>query len=240
MVKISFVIDSFIVFVEWVFIMEMIKKLADNRDKTSLAAGMRRKRFQHFLQLLERVPRPVTVLDIGGTQNFWEVMNYVNLDQFQITLLNVHHVKTKFYNFSSIIGDATNLTGISDKSFDVVFSNSVIEHVGTYQQQQDMAREIQRVGKRYFVQTPNYYFPIEPHFLFPGFQWLPLSWRAYLLSHFNLGWIKRKATIQEAKSYVTQIRLLKKNELLTLFPGANLYEEKMGGLTKSFIVYRGW
>jgi 2-polyprenyl-3-methyl-5-hydroxy-6-metoxy-1,4-benzoquinol methylase len=220
--------------------MKIIKKIADNRDKTSLAAKMRRKRFQHFLQLLDSIPGPVTILDIGGTQQFWEVMDFTNNDHVHVTLLNVHQVETKYHNFTSIVGDATNLVGIPDKSFDVVFSNSVIEHVGDYQQQQCMAHEVERVGLRYFVQTPNYYFPIEPHFLFPGFQWLPLSLRAYLLNHFNLGWIKKIPDLQEAKKFVAQIQLLKKKEFLSLFPEANLYEEKIAGLTKSFIVYSGW
>ena len=215
-------------------------KLADNRDKTSLATAMRRKRFQYFLQLLATVPRPLTILDIGGTQQFWEVMNFVDIDDIHITLLNVSKGQTKYHNFTYIVGDGTNLAGISDQSFDVVFSNSVIEHVGDYQRQRRMAQEIKRVGKRYFVQTPNYYFPIEPHFLFPGFHWLPLSVRAYLLNHFDLGWVKKKPDLQEARTWVKQIRLLKKDELLALFPEANLYKEKMAGLTKSFVVYSGW
>lgn len=220
--------------------MKALMKLADNRDKMSLAAQMRRKRFQFFLQLLHKIPRPLTILDIGGTQQFWEVMDFVGVDDVHVTLLNVSQRQTKYPNFTHIVGDGTNLAGISDQSFDVVFSNSVIEHVGDYQQQQCMANEVQRVGIRYFVQTPNYYFPVEPHFLFPGFQWLPLFIRAFLINHFNLGWVKRKPDLQDARSTVEQIRLLKKHELLSLFPKANLYQEKVAGLTKSFVVYGGW
>ena len=57
-----------------------------------------------------------------------------------------------------------------DKSFDAVFSNSVIEHVGTFEDQKMMANEVIRVTNFYFIQTPNLYFPIEPHFLVPFFQ----------------------------------------------------------------------
>ena len=71
------------------------------------------------------------------------------------------------------VGDAVDMPGISDGAFDVVFSNSVIEHVETYENQRRMAAEIRRVGRRYFVQTPNRHFPLEPHFLVPGFQLLP-------------------------------------------------------------------
>lgn len=78
-----------------------------------------------------------------------------------------------------------------NEEFDVVFSNSVIEHLGEYPQQRRMADEVRRAGKRYFLQTPNRYFPLEPHFFFPFFQFLPVSVRVWLLSRFHLGWHKR-------------------------------------------------
>ncbi|HXV96936.1 MAG TPA: class I SAM-dependent methyltransferase, partial [Anaerolineae bacterium] len=168
-----------------------ISKIVDNSDQTSYAAKLRRKRFSLFLELLADVPKPVKILDIGGTQRFWEVMGFINQPDVHITLLNLDRQEVNYDNFSTVIGDATNLVGIKDQEFDAVFSNSVIEHVGDYQQQKQMAQEVQRVGRRYFVQTPNYFFPIEPHFLFLGFQWLPLSTRTWLLQHFNLGWIPR-------------------------------------------------
>lgn len=216
-----------------------ISKIVDNSDQTSYAAKLRRKRFRLFLELLVDIPKPVKVLDIGGTQRFWEVMGFINQPDVHITLLNLDRQEVNYDNFSSVIGDATNLTGIKDQEFNAVFSNSVIEHVGDYQQQKRMAQEVQRVGQRYFVQTPNYYFPIEPHFLFLGFQWLPLSTRTWLLQHFNLGWIPRIPEVEEAKKVVESTRLLRKKEFVALFPGATIYEEKFFGLTKSFIAYQG-
>ena len=77
-----------------------------------------------------------------------------------------------------------------------------------------MAREVQRVGQRYLVQTPNYFFPIEPHLVFLGFQWLPATARVWLVQHFDLGWCKRRPDRESARQLVNSIRLLRKRELL--------------------------
>jgi hypothetical protein len=217
-----------------------LRQIINYNNENSFTIRMRRKRFSLFLELLADVPRPVKILDIGGTQRFWEVMGFTTQPDVCITLLNLQRQEVSYDNFSSVMGDATNLAGIKDQVYDAVFSNSVIEHVGDYQQQKRMAQEVQRVGRCYFVQTPNYFFPIEPHFLFLGFQWLPVSSRAWLLRHFNLGWMPRVPEAEAAKKVVESIRLLRKKEFVTLFPGATIYEEKFFGLTKSFIAYQGW
>ena len=218
----------------------LFKKIADNREDDSYATAMRRKRFGFFLDLLAGVPRPLTILDVGGTQGFWERMAFIDESGVSITVLNLEPQPVRHAGFTSIIGDATDLSLFADDAFDVVFSNSVIEHVGDTAKQRRMAAEVERVGRRYFVQTPNYYFPIEPHYLFPGFQWLPLRARAWLLHHFDLGWTKRKSTKAEARQSVASVRLLRKRQLLALFPQAKLFEEQVAGLTKSFVVYGGW
>lgn len=218
----------------------LFKRIADNREDDSYATAMRRKRFGFFLDLLAGVPRPLTILDVGGTQGFWERMDFVAEPDIAITVLNLDPQPVKYDGFTSIVGDATDLSLFSSGSFDVVFSNSVIEHVGDSVQQSRMAREVERVGRRYFVQTPNYFFPIEPHYLFPGFQWLPIDARAWLLNHFDLGWSKRAPTRAAARQSVESVSLLRKHEVQSLFPQANLYEEKVLGLTKSFVVYKGW
>ena len=218
----------------------LFKRLADNRQDDSYATAMRRRRFQFFLDLLDSVPRPLTILDVGGTQDFWERMGFTDEPGVAFTVLNLDPQTVKHPRFQSVVGDATNLSAFASDSFDVVFSNSVIEHVGNLDSQRRMAREVERVGRRYFLQTPNYHFPIEPHFLFPGFQWLPLEARAWLLNHFDLGWHKRSPSREAARQEAASVTLLKKRELLSLFPNANLYCEKVFGLTKSFVVYSGW
>lgn len=218
----------------------LVKRIVDNRDQRSLAARARISRFKLFRQLLERLEKPIRILDIGGTVRFWEVMDFTQETGVQITLLNLSAPPTDHPNFTTLVGDATDLGLFPDREFDVVFSNSVIEHVGGRLHQASMAEEVRRVGKRYFIQTPNYYFPIEPHFLLPGFHWLPVPARVWLLRRFNLGWIKRTEDENEARQLVESICLLKRADLLALFPGGQLYEERYFGMVKSFIVYDGW
>src|SRR3989304_1558403 len=218
----------------------MVEIFVDFRKKYSLAAKMRKQRFEFFAQLLSTVPKPISILDVGGTQTFWETMGYTDEPQVTITLLNIKLPDVRYNNFIGIEGDALNMTQFQDKEFEVVFSNSVIEHVGNFSDQKRMAQEVMRTGKRFFVQTPNYNFPIEPHVLLPAYHWFPKSLRIYLTRHFKLGWIDKITDYEKAKDLIERTRLLKKKEFITLFPGALIYEEKFLGMEKSFVAYAGW
>lgn len=217
----------------------MLKKMADNRDEQSLAVQFRKRRFAFFQSLLSRLDRPIHILDIGGTEAYWKTMGLDFEDQLFITLLNLTQHDVTLPNLTSIVGDARSVQA-DNASFDVVFSNSVIEHVGNYQDQLQMAKEVVRVGRRYFVQTPNKYFPLEPHFLFPFFQFLPRWIRVLLLQNFNLGWFVKTPDKAKAREIVEEIRLLSKREFISLFPNASIFQEKVFGMTKSFVAYGGW
>ncbi|HZK79040.1 MAG TPA: class I SAM-dependent methyltransferase [Gemmatimonadaceae bacterium] len=218
----------------------ILKSLADNSSGASLATRMRRARFSLFLSLLASVKGHIEVLDIGGTQAFWTLMTDGELGDVRVTLLNIENQEVASEQFVSAVGDARNMPRFGTKSFDVVFSNSVIEHVGTYDDQRRMANEVMRVGKRYFVQTPNKRFPLEPHFLFPWFQYLPSEVRAQLVHRFDVGWYKRIADLDAARAEVDSVRLLTKRQFTALFPGAEIHTERLGGLAKSFVAYDGW
>jgi hypothetical protein len=202
---------------------------------------MRKRRFAFFLSLLNTVPRPARILDVGGTQEFWEMMGAEAVGDAHVTLLNLTADPVSRPRFASVAGDGRDMSRYADSQFDVVFSNSVIEHLGPdFADQKRMAEEITRVGRRYFVQTPNRYFPVEPHFLTPGFQFFPVSLRVWLLSNFNLGWYRRIADKAEARREVESVALLSRADMRRLFPGASIYEERIAGLTKSFVAYGGW
>jgi len=241
-------------------VQSLLRKLSDNRRRNSVANRLRRKRFGLFLQIGDQLKKPVKVLDAGGTESFWQQMGYISEPgdrlvnknkrrqfrqphafslsphDYEITLLNSTKQPATLDGIVSLAGDARNMQQFENKSFDIAFSNSVIEHVGSWQDQQMMAAEMLRVGKRLFLQTPNRYFPIEPHFLFPFFQFLPLGWRVFLVRHFNLGWYKRTPGREKAVEICRSIRLLTKTELRILFPDAEIRTERFLGFPKSFIV----
>ena len=221
--------------------MLLLKKLGDNNDAASLASTMRRRRFAFFASLLGGVSRPIHILDVGGTQQYWDSMGHEALGDVHITLLNLRAQPVSRRNFTSVAGDARDLSRFPDGSIDVVFSNSVIEHLGPkFADQRQMANEIRRVARRYFIQTPNRYFPLEPHFLTPGFQFLPLGTRVWLASHFDVGWSRRIADKAEARREVESISLLSESQFRELFPEALIFKERILGLTKSFVAYHGW
>jgi SAM-dependent methyltransferase len=212
----------------------------------SLVHLQRQKRFGHFLALLNTLPRPIRVLDIGGEEKYWRQVNGDDIAGVSITLLNLEKIPTTISSFTAVVGDAKDMSEFMTAEFDVVFSNSVIEHVGDINDQRRMAREVRRVGKRYYVQTPNRFFPIEPHFLLPFFQFYPFRLKTWLFLHFefllagrSIGW-RRASNPLEADQMAQSIRLLSEHELCTLFPGGQIWREKILGLTKSLIIYDGW
>lgn len=114
-------------------------------------------------------------------------------------------------------------------------SNSVIEHLGTSDGQQEFAREVRRVGKGYFVQTPNRYFPVESHLLTPFVHWLPRCWQKKLLRNFTLWRLITRPGQEYCARFHAEVRLLSKAEMAELFPGARIVTERFLGLPKSLI-----
>ena len=197
------------------------KVIYENQRSDSLVSFLRRKRFAFFKSLIQSAPDTLNILDIGGTLEFWVnsgfLADLLQIKEINITLLNIKEYQSNHPNIKTAIGDATNLKQFRDGEFDIVFSNSVIEHLFTYENQLLMSAEIKRISKRFFIHTPNKYFPIEPHFQFPLFQFLPLSIKVILIRNFKLGWRNKAATKEQAVKTVTEIRLLGKKNSINCF-----------------------
>ncbi|RDI75774.1 Methyltransferase domain [Gaiella occulta] len=185
-------------------------------DAVSLRS--RRRKLRLFLDEMRPTPE-TTVLDVGAdevgfggeggesgcsTHNFFE-------EHYpwpgQITALGLHdgvRFRERHPAIAYVRGDACALP-FPDGSFDVVFSNAVIEHVGARVRQQAFVEEAVRVGRRVFITTPNRRFPLELHTRLPLVHWLPdgAAHRAYDLA--GKGWAKEN-------------HLLGPDDLRSLFP----------------------
>jgi methyltransferase family protein len=217
-----------------------IRQLADASNPNSLSNRLRSRRFRLFESLVAHVVRPMRILDVGGTNAFWENRGWADRDDVEIVTLNLTAEEKRHKNITPTAGDATNLSQYAEYSFDVAFSNSVIQHLFTFENQRRMASEIRRVGKAYWVQTPNFWFPMEPHFHIPGWQWMPLELRVAMLRRWRCGWRGPCPDPLRAHELVSEVRLMTRKELKSVFPGAHLLAERFGGLVKSWIVVEGF
>lgn len=167
------------------------------------------------------------------------MLKFKYLDRVHITLLNLEkkEIPGKWKDtFKSVSGDATDLKEYPDNFFELAFSNSVIEHVGDFEEQKKMIMEMKRVSKYRYLQTPNKYFPIEPHYGFPLFQFFPMKLRMYMVLHYNMRY-KKAQSREEAYQIVSEIRLLNKKELRKLFPNETINKECVFGMTKSYYIF---
>ena len=205
-----------------------------------LADAMRRFRARRMQEFVARfgVSGETRILDVGGTPANWLLADV----RPRVTLLNMPRGQERAEaGFAFVSGDGCELP-FRDQSFEIVFSNSVIEHVGTLAQQRRFAQEVQRVGKLYWVQTPNRWFPIEPHLLTPLVHWIPRKLqRAWVTNWTVWDWVERPSPDRREfyiQHFLDDIRLLTASELSALFPDAEILRERSFGWTKSLIAVR--
>ncbi|HEY0534244.1 MAG TPA: class I SAM-dependent methyltransferase [Actinoplanes sp.] len=135
-------------------------------------------------------------------------------------------------------GDACNLpAAILDRTYDLVFCNSVLEHVGGHERRQRLADAVHKLAPSHWVQTPYRYFPIEPHFVAPFLQFLPNAAQATLAHRWPLVHT-RPADRAEAIESALWIELLDRTQMRYYFPDSTLRSERFAGLTKSVIAVR--
>ena len=212
---------------------------ADQNNENSISKKLRVKRFKFFSEFCKELHKPVNILDLGGSDYHWRDSEFRSNKDFHITIVNTEHQNTEgFNNLSFIKKDVTDLKFFDDNEYELVYSNSLLEHINNFTKQKILAEEIRRIGRHYFIQTPNYYFPMEPHFLFPLFQFFPDKLKTKLIMNYDLGWFKKETDIIKANELASSVRLLKESELKEIFPNSRIYYEKYFLLNKSFIIYR--
>jgi hypothetical protein len=197
-----------------------------------ISAYFRPKRMRDFWVTLG-LSSSSTVLDVGGAEYNWTLIP----ERCRLTILNLSIPPKRSRHFTWVVGDARHLP-FKSGSFDIVYSNSVIEHLGTHEDQKLFAHECRRVGQGYSVQTPNKWFFFEPHLISPFVHWLPLNIQKHLVRKFTLWGILRRPTKEESDFFLDSTRLLGENDLSRLFPDASMRRERFLRMTKSLMAVR--
>ena len=193
----------------------------------------RRPRMRRFT----RTMRPGTgtrVLDVGGSAFNWELIPR----DYPVTLANIDPQRDELpagLTFDHV--DARRLP-YSDRAFDIAFSNSVIEHVGTLADQRRFAAEIRRVARDVWVQTPARGFWFEPHLLTPFVHHLPTRWQRKLLRNFTIWGLITRPDAATVDQFLSSVRLLNYAEMRELFPDCEVRRERFLGMTKSYVAVR--
>ncbi|MGH7154101.1 MAG: methyltransferase domain-containing protein [Acetobacteraceae bacterium] len=203
---------------------------------------LRARRFRLCLRLIDDVLRErgtCRIIDLGGEPGYWRAVGDVlGSRSCHVTLVNQSAFPLDDNRFALCIGDARNLPCYDDMSFDIVHSNSVIEHVGRWHDMVEMAREVRRLAPRYFVQTPYFWFPMEPHCSTLFFHWYPEPIRRRMLMKRPRGTWGKAPDIDTAMRQIQSNALLDISMVRTLFPDAEIHKENFCGLTKSLIAIK--
>jgi SAM-dependent methyltransferase len=182
------------------------------RLASPLAARARAKRHGDFFALT-RLPQGARVLDLGCG-----ALGLRGLEP-ELDITGVDLQARPDYPGPFVRADATDGLPFADREFDLVYCSSVIEHVPPARRQR-FAGELRRVGRGWFVQTPAFSFPLEPHALLPAAHWLPVA-------------LRKRYWRYGAAGEWEQISLLRRAELERLFGPA--LPERVGPLVKSWV-----
>ena len=226
----------------------MNDKLVDYDNPNSLGARLRARRATKLAALIHEVSEArgqVRIVDLGGRRNYWDLLSreYLERHQVQVVIVNHQNELTQDSNdpiFEYINGDACDLAQFEDNSFDIVHSNSVIEHVGSWRKMKEFSREANRLAPYLFIQTPYFWFPVEPHFIKAFYHWWPKPIRVASRMHTRFHNRSLASTLDEAWSRVeSEPILLDQRSFRYLYPDCEIVKERFGFLIKSLTAYRG-
>jgi len=205
---------------------------------TSLSRRARSRRWQSLLQCFPDVP-DMRVIDLGGAAWAWWGLHR-GPKSVLVVNTDVRCIGDGGGAIEGLQADVCELpSDFAGHDFDLVFSNSVIEHVGGPWRRKRFADAVHRLAPHHWVQTPSRSFPVEPHWLFPGFQLLPVAARARLSQHWPLAPDELRAgTFDDAIANVLDVELVSAAEMRVLFPQSRLHKERFAGLTKSIVAVR--
>jgi hypothetical protein len=201
----------------------------------SMAARYRLRRWAMFSSTFPDIEQ-MTVLDLGGRVESWR---RAPVRPLHVHVVNLEPADPDPPNWIQVdCADACALpSSIRARHYDLVFSNAVLEHVGGHAKRLAFAAAVSQASQRHWIQTPYRYFPVEPHWLFPWFQQLPVATRAFISQRWPL-LHSPSADRQDALSAVMQVELLGQTEMGYYFPDSAILSERIGPLIKSLIAVR--
>jgi hypothetical protein len=214
------------------------------------SAACRARRARLFVERLQPTADD-RILDLGGGRggHIAEVVPH----RRNVTIADLDadalRAAAQTYGFGTLHLDGSAIFPVADGAYDVVFCSSVIEHVtgpkeivynledagefavSAKASQANFAAELRRIAKRYYVQTPYKYFPIEQHSFLPFFVvLLPRRWQVRLMRFlYAHRWLK---------PVYPDFRLLTIREMRALFPDAEIVLERYCGLVKSIVAIK--
>jgi hypothetical protein len=206
-------------------------------------SGARRARI--LMQFTQTLRRPLRIMDLGGTASMWQRWGLSESDEFRITLVNSDEidksqprpvVPTQYMD--EVQENVLNLSSRDFQPYDLIFSNSLLEHLPSRDEQAQLAAAIAGSGRPYFIQVPNKYCIIDPHFPHPFaafFATLPRHVRARMLTLHRLGSSRRCQTYAEAMERMRYYNPLGRADMEALFPKAAIQVERMAGLPMSIL-----
>jgi SAM-dependent methyltransferase len=205
-----------------------------------LSKVSRQRKLNMFYRLF-RPTRHTRILDVGaeaqsGTIQF--IDSYPWKENISVINLSSEHVSRIKYLYPEIdarVGDACELPW-EDYYFDIVYSNAVIEHLSKFERQKKMAAEIMRVGKNWFVSTPNRWFPFEFHMRLPFVTWLPRSIQIGLGQIISYDHIKKKYISGIKRS---DLRLMTARELKQCFPTGRIIKQRITFMAETLVCVGG-
>jgi hypothetical protein len=210
-----------------------------------IRARAARNRSALFRRWIAGMPRPLRVIDLGGAAQMWRRWGITEEDGLQIVLANTHRLDPTHRGeaspgafVSSIEIDVLDLEPSAYADYDVVFSNSMVEHLPSRDAQARLAARIVASGKPYFIQVPNKHCIVDPHFPHP-FAAFFASWPPALqmraIQWHPLGTRRRATSRDEAVRRIETYHPLAKRDLAALFPQARIETEWNLGLPMSLI-----
>jgi hypothetical protein len=202
----------------------------------SAGQRMRARRWDWFSSQFPRIAA-MSIIDLGGTAEAW-LRAPVRPASVHVVNLNPEPAASEAGWIRADQGDACDLPDhIRNGSYDLVFSNSVLEHVGGHAQRMRLAEAVHKLADQHWIQTPYRYFPIEPHLLFPGFQFLPVTVRAELSRRWPLAHTK-PGSRREGLEAVMELELVSRTEMSYYFPSSVIRAERIFGIPKSLVAIK--